>query len=213
MKIVVMKSKMISKKLEEYLEKYGEDVVYITEEKQDLIRLKKTPFSVLCLNKKANTLDSKRNNISEIYKLLTVYRDVLLKVINCEDVIFLTDMFPESLLAFKLIQSLKSRVKIHLCLETPIKFLPQIEIERYIELVADLSKIRSVFYINTNEYGLTKKIGDVMDSMDSRMMATLPRIIKNVNNLEKKEEYIFDFVLEKYVLKDEAEKKILSLLD
>ena len=69
-----------------------------------------------------------------------------------EDVLFLTDGSPESLYPYHVIKDRNEFNKLHLCTVSPWRFESDRRKRAHKELLSDLSQLKSIVYINSDDY-------------------------------------------------------------
>lgn len=123
-----------------------------------------------------------------------------------DDILFLTDGNPESLYPFYVIKDRNELNTLHLCTVSPWRFEWKRRIQAHKELLADLSKLTSILYIDSNTYlnhiarDLTMK--DVMQKVKEDYAALLPTVVNNISELYG--QHYFDFSSNSYVAVEEG---------
>jgi len=138
------------------------------------------------------------------YKALEFVADDLNRELGRHDkILFLTDGNPESLYPFHIIKDRNQYNSLHLCTISPWKFESNRRIKAHKELLSDLSRLQSIFYINSNDYlsKLEEQDKIVMEELMRRVSddygAMLPRIINGIQDMREKS--YFDFASRSYV--------------
>lgn len=141
------------------------------------------------------------------YKALESVADDLNRELEYyEDILFLTDDNPESLYPFYVIKDRNNYNHLHLCAVSPWKFENKKCIKAHKELLADLSQLTSIVYIDSNKYVLNSKKDvarkEVMQKLEADYIALLPTVVNNMEDLRGR--YYFDFALNSYVAIEEG---------
>lgn len=120
-----------------------------------------------------------------------------------EDVLFLTDGSPESLYPYHVIKDRNEFNKLHLCTVSPWRFESDRRKRVHKELLSDLSQLKSIVYINSDDY-LDKLDGreklymkDMIQWVADDYAALLPRSINGIQDMQ--EQSYFDFASRSYV--------------
>lgn len=90
---------------------------------------------------------------SQRYKALESVADDLNRELGYHDkILFLTDGNPESLYPFHVIKDRNEFNSLHLCTISPWRFESKRRIKAHRELLSDLSRLKSILYIDSNDY-------------------------------------------------------------
>ncbi|MDE6999831.1 MAG: membrane receptor RagA [Lachnospiraceae bacterium] len=143
---------------------------------------------------------------SRRYKALaSVARDLNDLLYYGEEVLFLTDGNPESLYPYHVIKDRNEFNKLHLCTVSPWKFESDRRKLVHRELLSDLSRLKSILYINSDDYldrldaqdKLKLYLNDLIQRVSDDYAALLPKIINGIQEMEKRS--YFDFASRSYV--------------
>lgn len=119
---------------------------------------------------------------SQKYKALESVADDLNRELGYHDeILFLTDGNPESLYPFYVIKDRNEFNRLHLCAISPWKFESNRRIIAHKQLLSDLSQLKSILYIDSNDY-LSKldkydTMKELMQKVSEDYEALLPRIM------------------------------------
>lgn len=139
---------------------------------------------------------------SQKYKALESVADDLNRELGYHDeILFLTDGNPESLYPFYVIKDRNEFNRLHLCAISPWKFESNRRIIAHKQLLSDLSQLKSILYIDSNDY-LSKldkydTMKELMQKVSEDYEALLPRIINGIQDMREKS--YFDFTSKSYV--------------
>lgn len=136
------------------------------------------------------------------YKVLESVADKL----NCkfgyhDDILFLTDGAPESLYPFYVIKDRNEWNRLHLCTVSPWHFEGKRRSIAHKNLLADLSQLNSVLYIDSNKY-LEKAhpnttIEELKQILGKDYAALLPTVVNSIEKMSGRK--YFDFSSNSYV--------------
>ncbi|MDE7299321.1 MAG: hypothetical protein K2N94_10915 [Lachnospiraceae bacterium] len=138
------------------------------------------------------------------YKALESVADDLNRALGYHDkILFLTDGDPESLYPFYVIKDRNKFNSLHLCTMSPWKFESRRRIKTHRELLSDLSQLKSILYINSNDY-LSKidepariTVEELIQRVSDDYAALLPRVINGIQDMREKS--YFDFASRSYI--------------
>ena len=146
---------------------------------------------------------------SIIYKNLESELDRLLQMIGvCEDVLFLTDNSIESLYPYLVIKNNSCRTNLHLLASPAWYFEGEKKVQLHNELLSDLSKLKSVCYLDTTKYlnNGFKSMEDTLAQIGAYYDELLPILIEEIPKIE--EASYFDLSSKKYIpLNNELDKQ------
>ena len=146
---------------------------------------------------------------SIVYKNLESELDRLLQMIGvCEDVLFLTDNSIESLYPYLVIKNNSCRVNLHLLASPAWYFEGEKKVQVHNELLSDLSKLKSVCYVDTTKYiyNRSKSMEDTLAQIGAYYDELLPILIEEIPKIE--ESSYFDLSSKKYIpLNNELDKQ------
>ncbi|MDE5699435.1 MAG: membrane receptor RagA [Lachnospiraceae bacterium] len=141
---------------------------------------------------------------SQRYKALESVADDLNRELGYHDkILFLTDGNPESLYPFHVIKDRNAFNSLHLCTISPWRFEGKRRIKAHRELLSDLSRLKSILYIDSNDYlsRISQKdkvyMKDLMQWVSDDYAALLPRVINGIQDMQ--EQSYFDFTSRSYV--------------
>ena len=146
---------------------------------------------------------------SIVYKNLESELDRLFKMIGVyEDVLFLTDNSIESLYPYLVIKNNSCRVNLHLLASPAWYFEGEKKVQLHNELLSDLSKLKSVCYVDTTKYiyNRSKSMEDTLAQIGAYYDELLPILIEEIPKIE--ESSYFDLSSKKYIpLNNELDKQ------
>ena len=146
---------------------------------------------------------------SIVYKNLESELDRLLQMIGVyEDVLFLTDNSIESLYPYLVIKNNSCRVNLHLLASPAWYFEGEKKVQVHNELLSDLSKLKSVCYVDTTKYiyNRSKSMEDTLAQIGAYYDELLPILIEEIPKIE--ESSYFDLSSKKYIpLNNELDKQ------
>lgn len=146
---------------------------------------------------------------SIVYKNLESELDRLFKMIGVyEDVLFLTDNSIESLYPYLVIKNNSCRVNLHLLASPAWYFEGEKKVQVHNELLSDLSKLKSVCYVDTTKYiyNRSKSMEDTLAQIGAYYDELLPILIEEIPKIE--ESSYFDLSSKKYIpLNNELDKQ------
>ena len=146
---------------------------------------------------------------SIVYKNLESELDRLLQMIGVyEDVLFLTDNSIESLYPYLVIKNNSCRVNLHLLASPAWYFEGEKKVQVHNELLSDLSKLKSVCYVDTTKYiyNRSKSMEDTLAQIGAYYDELLPILIEEIPKIE--EASYFDLSSKKYIpLNNELDKQ------
>ena len=146
---------------------------------------------------------------SIVYKNLESELDRLLQMIGvCEDVLFLTDNSIESLYPYLVIKNNSCRTNLHLLASPAWYFEGEKKVQLHNELLSDLSKLKSVCYVDTTKYlnNGFKSMEDTLAQIGAYYDELLPILIEEIPKIE--EASYFDLSSKKYIpLNNELDKQ------
>ena len=146
---------------------------------------------------------------SIVYKNLESELDRLLHMIGVyEDVLFLTDNSIESLYPYLVIKNNSCRVNLHLLASPAWYFEGEKKVQVHNELLSDLSKLKSVCYVDTTKYiyNRSKSMEDTLAQIGAYYDELLPILIEEIPKIE--ESSYFDLSSKKYIpLNNELDKQ------
>ena len=146
---------------------------------------------------------------SIVYKNLESELDRLLQMIGVyEDVLFLTDNSIESLYPYLVIKNNSCRVNLHLLASPAWYFEGEKRVQVHKELLSDLSKLKSVCYVDTTKYlnNGFKSMADTLAQIRAYYDELLPILIEEIPKIE--ESSYFDLSSKKYIpLNNELDKQ------
>ena len=194
------------------------DTAYIWNHKNPVLEQFKDIILVVCLEGK--TVSDKYKCFVSPYKCIGMgidqfgVEDQRYKALNSvafdlnrdlgyhDEILFLTDGNPESLYPFYVIKDRNKFNRLHLCTISPWKFESKRRIKAHRELLSDLSQLKSILYINSDDY-LNKfdtyniTIKELMQGVSDDYAALLPRIINGIQDMRDKS--YFDFRSKAYI--------------
>nr|WP_298052205.1 membrane receptor RagA [uncultured Lachnoanaerobaculum sp.] len=146
---------------------------------------------------------------SIVYKNLESELDRLLQMIGVrEDVLFLTDNSIESLYPYLVIKNNSCRVNLHLLASPAWYFEGEKKVQVHNELLSNLSKLKSVCYVDTTKYiyNRSKSMEDTLAQIGAYYDELLPILIEEIPKIE--EASYFDLSSKKYIpLNNELDKQ------
>ena len=146
---------------------------------------------------------------SIVYNNLESELDRLFQMIGvCEDVLFLTDNSIESLYPYLVIKNNSCRVNLHLLASPAWYFEGEKKVQVHNELLSDLSKLKSVCYVDTTKYiyNRSKSMEDTLAQIGAYYDELLPILIEEIPKIE--ESSYFDLSSKKYIpLNNELDKQ------
>ena len=146
---------------------------------------------------------------SIVYKNLESELDRLPQMIGVyEDVLFLTDNSIESLYPYLVIKNNSCRVNLHLLSSPAWYFEGEKKVQVHNELLSDLSKLKSVCYVDTTKYlnNGFKSMEDTLAQIGAYYDELLPILIEEIPKIE--EASYFDLSSKKYIpLDNELDKQ------
>lgn len=146
---------------------------------------------------------------SIVYKNLESELDRLLQMIGVyEDVLFLTDNSIESLYPYLVIKNNSCRTNLHLLASPAWYFEGEKKVQLHNELLSDLSKLKSVCYVDTTKYlnNGFKSMEDTLAQIGAYYDELLPILIEEIPKIE--EASYFDLSSKKYIpLNNELDKQ------
>lgn len=126
--------------------------------------------------------------------------DLMLK--DYRDIIFLTDNNPSSLYPYYLIKEINECSRLHLVAMSPWKFESKYRVRGYCSMLADMSKLDSVLYYDSN--AILEKLDKnmtllgVMDNIQHNLGEIMPYLLECIDKMEAKPCF-FDFTSLEYV--------------
>ena len=142
---------------------------------------------------------------SIVYKNLESELDRLFQMIGVyEDVLFLTDNSIESLYPYLVIKNNSCRVNLHLLASPAWYFEGKKKVQVHNELLSDLSKLKSVCYVDTTKYlnNGFKSMEDTLAQIGAYYDELLPILIEEIPKIE--EASYFDLSSRKYIPLDKG---------
>ena len=116
-----------------------------------------------------------------------------------DDILFLTDGNPASLYPYIIMKNRKHNINIHLWASSPWSFEGKARIKTHRDMLSDLSGVKSVCYIDTQDFlkHKYKKFSDLLEDVKMYYDELLPIVIKGIDEL--KTESYFDLVSKSYI--------------
>lgn len=154
------------------------------------------------LTNKLQTLASIRKQLRDCYS----YHDNL---------IFLTDGEPSSLLPYVVLRDDEEYNHMHLWCMSPWKFESLNRRKEYQKLLGNFEKLTSIYYLNSDAYlkrrDKNKKLSDAMAECQEWLNSMLPGALYEIEKkLKRKGRYYFDDTIRRYVSIDQSYSELLN---
>ena len=137
---------------------------------------------------------------SIVYNNLEEVADELYDRLQSEDdILFLTDGDPNSLYLYHIIKNRKHYMNIHLWASPPWNIEGKARMKAHKEMLSDLSGVKSICYIDTQEYLKNdyKNFGNLLEDVQNYFEEIFPIVIDNISKIEK--ESYFDLISKTYI--------------
>lgn len=137
---------------------------------------------------------------SRVYNDLEDVADELYYKLRSEDdILFLTDGNPASLYPYYIIKNRKHCMNIHLWASPPWNIEGKARMKAHKEMLADLSGVKSICYIDTQEYLKNdyKNFSNLLEDVQNYFEEILPIVIDGIGKVEN--ESYFDLVSKTYI--------------
>ena len=137
---------------------------------------------------------------SIVYNNLEEVADELYDRLQSEDdILFLTDGDPDSLYPYHIIKNRKHRMNIHLWASPPWNIEGKGRMDAHKEMLSDLSGVKSICYIDTQEYLKNdyKNFGNLLEDVQNYFEEIFPIVIDGISKLEN--ESYFDLASKTYI--------------
>ena len=145
---------------------------------------------------------------SIVYNNLEEVADELYDRLQSEDdILFLTDGDPDSLYPYHIIKNRKHRMNIHLWASPPLSVEGKWRMKAHEEMLSDLSGVKSICYIDTQEYLKNdyKNFGNLLEDVQNYFEEIFPIVIDSISKTEN--ESYFDLVSKLYIPLNKASVK------
>ena len=137
---------------------------------------------------------------SRVYNDLEDVADELYDKLRSEDdILFLTDGDPASLYPYYIIKNRKHHMNIHLWASPPLSFEGKARMKAHKETLADLSGVKSICYIDTQEYLKNdyKNFSNLLEDIQHYLEEIFPIVIDGISKVEN--ESYFDLTSKSYI--------------
>ena len=145
---------------------------------------------------------------SRVYNDLEYVADELYNMLQYEDdIIFLTDGNPDSLYPYHIIKNRRHHMNIHLWASPPWSIEGKARMKTHKEMLSDLSGVKSICYIDTQEYLKNdyKNFGNLLEDVQNYFEEIFPIVIDSISKTEN--ESYFDLVSKLYIPLNKASVK------
>ena len=137
---------------------------------------------------------------SRVYNDLEDVADELYDMLQYEDdIIFLTDGNPDSLYPYHIIKNRRHHMNIHLWASPPWSIEGKARMKTHKEMLSDLSGVKSICYIDTQEYLKNdyKNFGNLLEDVQNYFEEIFPIVIDGISKVEN--ESYFDLASKTYI--------------
>ena len=137
---------------------------------------------------------------SRVYNDLEDVADELYNMLQYEDdIIFLTDGNPDSLYPYHIIKNGKHHMNIHLWASPPWSIEGKARMKIHKEMLSDLSGVKSICYIDTQEYLKNdyKNFGNLLEDVQNYFEEIFPIVMDGISGMEN--ESYFDLASKTYI--------------
>ena len=137
---------------------------------------------------------------SRVYNDLEDVADELYNMLQYEDdIIFLTDGNPDSLYPYHIIKNRRHHMNIHLWASPPWGIEGKARMKTHKEMLSDLSDVKSICYIDTQEYLKNdyKNFGNLLEDVQNYFEEIFPIVIDGISKVEN--ESYFDLTSKSYI--------------
>ena len=145
---------------------------------------------------------------SRVYNDLEDVADELYYKLRSEDdILFLTDGNPASLYPYYIIKNRKHRMNIHLWASPPWSIEGKARMNIHKDMLSDLSGVKSVCYIDTQDYlkNKYKNFGGLLEDVQNYFEEIFPIVMDSISKIEN--ESYFDLVSKSYIPLSKASVK------